>query len=408
MSALKASLENRTADWDSNVSREEIEKVFHMAKIHHILPMIYESVCRIPSIQKNGKIPLELFMKEVVDSVVMQTIQTNEFLQLYDYLRKEGVQPCVVKGIICRVLYPNQDARRSGDEDLFIPENMFMKTHQCMLDYGMDTIDPGIDPAKAHEIAYVKPGSMLRIELHKTLFPQESEAYGMLNKCFEGSYDRKIVERILGTRIVTMDHTDHLLYLICHAFKHFLHSGFGIRQVCDIVLYANTYGEDIDWDYILDQCREIRADLFAAAIFRIGRIYLTFDPKRAAYPKDWQEIEVDEKDMLYDLLDSGVFGQSDMIRKHSSNITLSAVAADRRGKKARGSILSTLFLPRATMENQYHYLRKYPVLLPVAWVQRILRYRKETAASSGNDALRSIQIGNQRVELMKKYGIIKE
>lgn len=35
-----------------------------------------------------------------------------------------------------------------------------------------------------------------------------------------------------------MNASDHLFYLICHALKHFYHSGFGIRQVCDILLFA--------------------------------------------------------------------------------------------------------------------------------------------------------------------------
>lgn len=108
----------------------------------------------------------------------------------------------------------------------------------------------------------------------------------------------------------------HLFYLICHAFKHFLHSGFGIRQVCDIVLFANAYGKEIDWIRILQQCREIHADLFTAALFQIGQKYLTFDPSRAGYPQEWQEIQVDEQLMLDDLLEAGIYGDGTMSRKH--------------------------------------------------------------------------------------------
>ena len=92
-------------------------------------------------------------------------------------------------------------------------------------------------------------------------------------------------------------------YLICHAFKHFLHSGFGIRQVCDIILFANAYGDAIDWERVLKQCREIQADLFAAALFGIGEKYLTFDPERAHYTESWREIQVDETDEIIDDID---------------------------------------------------------------------------------------------------------
>ena len=47
-------------------------------------------------------------------------------------------------------------------------------------------------------------------------------------------------------------------------------------------------------------------------------------------------------------------------------------------------------------------------MLPVAWTSRLLKYHKETSRTSGNDAAESIRIGNERIELMKQYGIIKK
>ena len=87
------------------------------------------------------------------------------------------------------------------------------------------------------------------------------------------------------------------------------------------------------WIRILRQCREIHADVFTAALFRIGQKYLTFDPVLAGYPKEWQEIQVDEQLMLDDLLDAGIYGDGTMSRKHSSNITLNAVSAQKQGKR---------------------------------------------------------------------------
>lgn len=63
-----------------------------------------------------------------------------------------------------------------------------------------------------------------------------------------------------------------------------MHSGFGIRQVCDIVLYANAYGAQIEWDKLVVQCQHIHAEIFAAALFRIGQKYLTLDCKTACLP----------------------------------------------------------------------------------------------------------------------------
>ena len=144
---------------------------------------------------------------------------------------------------------------------------------------------------------------------------------------------------------------------------------------------------------MLEQCREIQADLFATVLFGIGEKYLTFAPERVHYTESWREIRIDETDMLMDLLDSGIYGNANMSRKHSSNMTLDAVASEKSGKKAGNTVLKSLFPSAKKLESRYPYLRKY---------------RKETAAGGDNAAADSVKIGNQRIELMKKYGIIKK
>ena len=404
--ALTAALKNKKVTWSEFLSPQDWSSLFHIASVHHVLPMIYEAVYDCPATRAADPQIFARAKQQTIHSVMLQTIKTNEFLTLFHHLRQSGVQALVVKGIVCRNLYPNPDYRMSSDEDILIPEDQFDLCHQAMLDYGMQPAGQGQDIHTEHEVPYGKPGSPLYIELHKCLFPPKSDAYGDLNRFFKNVQDREVKLSIDGEEVVTMDYTDHLFYLICHAFKHFLHSGFGIRQVCDIVLFANHYGKEMDWIQILQQCKEIHADVFTAALFRIGQKYLTFDPVLAGYPKEWQEIQVDEQLMLDDLLDAGIYGDGTMSRKHSSNITLNAVSAQKQGKKAEHSVMKTLFPPVKSMERRYPYLKKYPMLLPAAWISRILKYRKEISKSQNNDATQAVAIGNRRVELLKQYKIL--
>lgn len=381
--------------------------LFRMAEIHHVLPLIYEAIYDCPAARKLDPAFLAPFKKKMVQQVLIQAMKTNEFLQLEKRLQDAGMGLLVVKGIICRDLYPKPDYRLSGDEDILIKAEQFMDCHEVMLSCGMHLLEPNQDVEHAYEVPYGKKNSPLYIELHKNLFPPESDAYGDLNSFFEGVFDRAEVVNIQNTSVYTMGYTDHLFYLICHAFKHFLHSGFGIRQVCDITMFANTYGKEIDWIKALEQCKKIHAEQFAAALFRIGKKYLTFSAKQACYPVEWKNIKVDESALLEDLLSGGVYGAADMNRQHSSNITLNAVSAQKQGRKAKGFVLKTVFPPAKSLEGRYPYLRKFPFLLPVAWGVRILKYRKETKVAVGGRAADSIKMGNQRVELLKKYGIIE-
>ena len=405
--ALKAALKNEKVSWSEELESQDWVELFRIATTHQVLPLIYEAVYDCPAARNMEPQVFMSAKQQTIRSVMLQTMKTNEFLGLFQHLQKAGVQALVVKGIVCRNLYPNPDYRMSGDEDVLIPEEEFELCHQAMLDYGMHPADPTQDIQSEHEVPYGKPRSPIYIELHKCLFPPESTAYGDLNRFFKNVHDRAIKLSIDGKQVVTMGYTDHLFYLICHAFKHFLHSGFGIRQVCDIVLFANAYGKEIDWIRILQQCREIHADLFTAALFQIGQKYLTFDPSRAGYPQEWQEIQVDEQLMLDDLLEAGIYGDGTMSRKHSSNITLNAVSSEKQGKKSSHFVIKTLFPTVQNMEGRYPYLKKHPYLLPIAWINRIWKYRKETQTVLNNDAAESIQIGNQRLKMMKTYGIIK-
>ena len=406
LTALKAALKNEKVSWSEELESQDWVELFRIATTHQVLPLIYEAVYDCPAARNMEPQVFMSAKQQTIRSVMLQTMKTNEFLGLFQHLQKAGVQALVVKGIVCRNLYPNPDYRMSGDEDVLIPEEEFELCHQAMLDYGMHPADPTQDIQFEHEVPYGKPGSPIYIELHKCLFPPESTAYGDLNRFFKNVHDRAIKLSIDGKQVVTMGYTDHLFYLICHAFKHFLHSGFGIRQVCDIVLFANAYGKEIDWIRILQQCREIHADLFTAALFQIGQKYLTFDPSRAGYPQEWQEIQVDEQLMLDDLLEAGIYGDGTMSRKHSSNITLNAVSAQKQGKKSDHSVLKTLFPPAKSMEGRYPYLKKHPYLLPVAWISRILKYHQETSKSRDNGAAQAVSIGNQRIELFREYHIL--
>lgn len=403
LAVLKGALAGERVDPGREISPEEWQRLFAMARIHQVLPLFYDAV--YPYIPEEAAALGAEVRKNVRFQVMRQTVKTCEFLEVNRALAEAGVRPLVVKGLICRSLYPNPDARPSGDEDILIPETVFPVCHRILLDSGLATGEPA--PESVWEVPYRKDGSPLYIELHKHLFPPESGAYGDLNRFFDGVHERAAEEEIQGNRVYTMDPTDHLLYLILHAFKHFLHSGFGIRQVCDIILFADRYGCRVDWQRILDCCRQIRAERFAAALFGIGSRYLVFDPDMAAYPEAWRQIAAEETPLLEDLLSAGLYGDATLSRKHSSNMTLGAVAAGKQGKKILYSPLAAVFPAPEMLKGNYPWLKRHPWLVPAAWCHRLLKYARETLTAKESDAAQALKIGRERVELMKQYGILE-
>ena len=367
--------------------------IFTLANQQKLLPILFEAVRKMPAAGENAVL-FAVTKQQVIGQVLNQTVRSAEFSDLYHKLRSAGLHPIVVKGQLCSRLYPLKDHRISADDDLYISDAEFMACHKQLLANGLTTDTPADELATADEVSYTKNGSPLYIELHRHLFDSAEDAHDELNHFFA---DLNPVE-IDG--FLAMPPHEHLLYLLLHAYKHFVRSGIGLRQFCDIGLWARAYHAEIDWQRLHEQCESVHAATFAAAAFRIAGDYLgiEFD-----LPAPWSDA-VDAEPLLHDSLCGGVYGSNDLTRLHSSTVTLNAVKASRTGEKS--SVLRTVFPKREYLERRYPYLKKRPYLLPVAWVQRLAHYASEKQSGAGNSASGSIKLAKERIELMKRYDIM--
>ena len=392
-------------------------ELFTLASRHHVFPLVADIACQCPDFPSEM---LSAVQTQAIQVYMQQTMRTQAFLQIYQKLESCGLHPIILKGLICRALYPDPDQRPSNDEDILIPSEQFEAVHNALLEFGLVCEEEDPD-ASLHEITYTGPN--LRIELHLSFFPEESDAYGECNHLFEGALERAVEAKIDGISgkmidiademrngsisVWTLAPADHLLYLLCHAYKHFLHTGVGVRQVCDVGIFAEKYAEQIDWRFVRRSCEKVRMAGFAAGVFRIASRHLGF-----AMPGAFADLEVDETDMLRDMLSGGIYGAIEENRLHSATITLDAVASQKRGRRKAGALgsmlvpMRSIFLPLKSMQEKYSYLKKHPWLLPAAWVQRVALYLQRSSSETSVDAAESLRIGNRRVELLREYGII--
>lgn len=385
----------RAAISGSDLPTEKVDwpAIFTLANQQKLLPILFETVRKMPAAEENVAL-FAVTKQQVIGQVLNQTVRSAEFADLYRKLRSAGLHPIVVKGQLCSRLYPLKDHRISADDDLYISDAEFMACHEQLLANGLTSDTPVDELATADEVSYTKEGSPLYIELHRHLFDSAEDAHDELNHFFA---DLNPVET---DGFLAMPPHEHLLYLLLHAYKHFVRSGIGLRQFCDIGLWARAYHGEIDWQRLREQCESVHAATFAAAAFRIARDYLGID---FDLPMPW-DASIDVEPLLHDSLCGGVYGSNDLTRLHSSTVTLNAVKASRTG--AKSSVLRTAFPKREYLERRYPYLKKRPYLLPVAWVQRIAHYASEKQSGTENSASGSIKLGKERIELMKRYGIM--
>lgn len=401
LSLLKSSLKNEKYDGEK-IDFEDLVYIYKMSEIHHVVPMVYNAAYNEDFFKECDANFQAMFKSSAFRYIFSQIQRTNHFLEVYKKLSEKNIKILVFKGIIFRNMYNNPDDRISSDEDILIKKEDYEKIKEFFLSEGFEFIDKG------EECAYFSKSTGLCIEVSTSLFSHESKAYGHLNKLFEDVFEKSIKINIDKIDILTLSHEQHLIYIVFHNMKHFLTGGFGIRQVADFSKYIETYGEYINWEKFWSDLKDLNYDTFALNLIEISLKYLGFNNDKITYPdnitsfdelKNSQKYYINSESLINDILDAGVFGASTMDRKHTALMTLDAVE-----DKKKSNRLKAVFPNVNYLKDNYTYLQKYPILLPVAWGQRILSYLKKNKTSS---YINTMELGKQRIELLKEYKIIK-
>ena len=141
---------------------------------------------------------------------------------------------------------------------------------------------------------------------------------------------------------------------------------------------------------------------FCINLLDIGERYLGFSYEASGAVRAAKKLHPDSEALLIDILDAGSFGKSSAGRIHSANITLYAAETGME-KHTAGGIWKSLVPEASYMKNKYPYAARYPFLLPAAYVERILKWLGQ--GEKGQKL--SIEVGAGRVELLKKYDMIR-
>ena len=368
---------------DPGLSSEEWRDLMRLSVEQSLLPLVFEAVYTF--------LPEDLerrYRAQTLAWISRQMRDTEAFLRMYRQLTDCGIEPLVIKGIVCRDAYMLPDWRVSSDEDIYVERAEYVRFHTNMLQLGFGGAEPNFH--SEHEVLYVR--DELRIEGHWELFPQENGLWDKMNVLTAEIMRRARHIIIEGTEILTPEPTDHMIYLLLHAMKHFTLSGVGIRQICDIVQWDRKY--EIDWARIREVITPLGGAGFTSAILDAGNRYFGMQ-----IPEGWSP--ADSTDLLRDALEGGVFGQNTEDRLHSASIT----SVDGTGHPMVHNLLQSLFPSREVMEINYPWIRRSRLLLPVGWGVRLFQYASKVG--EGVSPFRSIQIGTQRRQLLREYEVFR-
>lgn len=381
-------------DWDQLVQ---------IAKEHNLLALFVESASKHYSYISRSEYERE--MNESIAIVSAQVKRTSAFLQLYKAFIEANLHPIVMKGLVCRELYGSLgDHRPSGDEDILIRPCEYERAKRVLLENGfVSELDVELEKQleRLQEVSFIHPKNRLHIELHLNPMGRENDNRARMSDCFVNVFDNYREVEIQGVPIRTMSHQDHLLFLILHALKHFTLSGFGIRQLLDILMYQEQYAAEIDLEKLDVSLQGFKASFFWMDLIFIGNHYLGFELDALHEP-------VSPDELLEDMVRCGAFGNKTQAEIAAGLATMRASSDFLNNKSSNFVVLiwRSLFPSRVYMLDQAPYLYKKPWLLPIAWIRRWGRFLSKNRQNDGNLATQSLMISQRRMKVLKKYDLV--
>ena len=273
-----------------------------------------------------------------------QVSQQYYVQEIFKNLREKSIKFLPLKGYYIRKMYKSEDMRTSCDIDFYYDKNSEDKLDEVLTGLGFE-----FKNKDSHHKAY--DNHPVKVEAHYVLDNSVDTAGGKkADEYFSNFFD---VNSPINDSEYQMSVEDFCLYYTMHALKHFTTGGFGIRTVLDYYVIFNHYkGSEIE---IFDKLKEFGCDKFVKSVLSVSKAW--FDGGNATS---------DDSILEEFIFKSGTYGTA----LNQASIVSSSKDENGKGVKFR-FYFKKIFPPYKAMSNVYGWLKKAPVLLPVAYVIRI-------------------------------------
>lgn len=355
---LNASIHNTVPKL--NYSKDvEWDELIKEASAHSITGLLYPALKNI----KNNNIA-----KDIIDKLKGYTFhaavgqsnhikRTAEILKLFN---ENNIPVIVLKGLVVREYYPKPDLRNMCDSDVIIHKNDLEKVRKLLLErHFVEEEDAG------HHIAFLNGG--FNLEVHWTL---ANETFRKGQECFqEKIWDDAMKVKVGGIDTLSLGLEDLALHLCAHMASHMAISGFGVRQLADLVLLVEKKGNEIDWSNFKEKAEKSGLTQFSTGMFKVCNYLFDMEIPKALNIKNNRGDEEIIKLIVNDIFTGGVYGQRDLSFSFRAQVGYD-IDDDSTFSMVKRYI-QVILPPPSKLSDRYAYAKKYKILLPAAWIHHI-------------------------------------
>lgn len=321
-------------------------------------------------------------------------------------LAKENKLPFVIfKGCVLADLYPQYVQRSSCDTDIFVNHEYRQKAIEVLVDAGY-IINEEHSKNEVCVLQYSKfPHT---IELHSCLWEDyEGKRLDILKSFGLTDTDKLIELETCGFIVTTLGYEEHLIYQLFHIIKHFSLEGVGMKYLADITLYVDAYGKYIDYQRMWKRLEQLDYAKFTHYLFAICIEFLGMD--KAILEGRNMPMGNEFYEFMIDLFNGGVMYEDKSDSWQILGMMTPYFTGEKSGSKGKvGRKLAVIFPRVKDIQEYYPYLKKYPFLLPVAWVQKVVKYFRNyrTRSKQWYSASEKLNVAEHRIDLMDKLGLL--
>lgn len=284
----------------------EWRKIFNLAVSHAVIPLLYDGFVKSKDMPK--------VLREMTQQITRQVVQQNYHLLfltkfLIEIFEKENIRAVVLKGAATASFYPIPELRKSGDVDLLILKQENLE-RACMILEKNGIKKTELQQHNHHREYITSDG--ITIELHGMLVePFENQKMNTyLEKVKKACVDEVVQKEVCGITIPILADGYHAYHLLIHMLQHFLLAGFGVRYLCDWVLFWNRTVKKEEKQKFLQLVEDSGLLDFAQAITVVCIHYLGLDKEKAAFLMKKKVPKTVTEELMKEILEAEEFGKS--------------------------------------------------------------------------------------------------
>lgn len=326
---------------------------------------------------------------------------------------KENFNLIFFKGIILADLYPYHLLRTSDDTDVFVHKEDKEKAIKMLEGLGYIRNE---EHSKDTVPVYVNQEISHVVELHFSLWEDyKGPQMNLLDEMDLTNVDKLVKRNMCGIDILSMGYEEHLIYQMFHIIKHFTTQSVGVRYLSDITLYINKYYEFIDGSSFWRKIKTLGYEKFSYTFFQLCVDLLDMDSRILQEVKD--VTGADKIKLLADMIVQAEETQDNMASWQIFGLIAPYLQGDATASDSKIIRKAKILFPgRNALPDKCRYAQKYPILLPVAWMHKIIgwSYRYTRHYISGKNLTEGdmygaggkISAADYRLSLMKEMGLI--